>query len=148
MHAFYAHHSNNVSWMKIVIHCNFIHSFICQWLYSPLLGPSLFFSFVIIFYTDGRTPWTSDQPVARPLPTHRTTQTQNKRTQTSIPWMRFEPTIPAFEGAKTVHALDRAATVIGIHTYILIYLYIFYLFIYIFLYIIYHMWRSGLFAIC
>jgi hypothetical protein len=33
------------------------------------------------FYTDGRTPWTSDQPVARPLPTHRTTQTQNKRTQ-------------------------------------------------------------------
>jgi hypothetical protein len=26
----------------------------------------------------------------------------------------FEPTIPAFERAKTVHALDRAATVIGI----------------------------------
>jgi hypothetical protein len=25
----------------------------------------------------------------------------------------FEPTIPAFERAKTVHALDRAATVIG-----------------------------------
>jgi hypothetical protein len=31
------------------------------------------------FYTDGRTPWTVDQPVARPFPTHRTTQTQNKR---------------------------------------------------------------------
>jgi hypothetical protein len=29
--------------------------------------------------TVGRTPWTGDQPVARPLPTHRTTQTQNKR---------------------------------------------------------------------
>jgi hypothetical protein len=29
------------------------------------------------FYTVGRTPWTGDQPVARPLPTHRTTQTQN-----------------------------------------------------------------------
>jgi hypothetical protein len=29
-------------------------------------------------FTDGRTPWTSDQPVARPLPKHRTTQTQNK----------------------------------------------------------------------
>jgi hypothetical protein len=28
--------------------------------------------------------------------------------------MGFEPTIPAFEQAKTVHALDRAATVIGI----------------------------------
>jgi hypothetical protein len=29
-------------------------------------------------YEDGRTPWTSDQPFARPLPKHRTTQTQNK----------------------------------------------------------------------
>jgi hypothetical protein len=29
-------------------------------------------------FTDGRTPWTSDQPVARPLSKHRTTQTQNK----------------------------------------------------------------------
>jgi hypothetical protein len=28
-------------------------------------------------------------------------------------WVGFEPTIPAFERAKTVHALDRAATVIG-----------------------------------
>jgi hypothetical protein len=34
------------------------------------------------FFTEGRTPWTSDQPVARPLPKHRTTQTQNKRTHT------------------------------------------------------------------
>jgi hypothetical protein len=33
-----------------------------------------------LFYTDGRTPWTSDQPVERTLPTHRTTQTQNKGT--------------------------------------------------------------------
>jgi hypothetical protein len=40
------------------------------------------------------------------------TQTQNKRTQTSMPQMGFEPTIPAFERAKTVHVLDRAATVI------------------------------------
>jgi hypothetical protein len=29
-------------------------------------------------FTDGRTPWTSDQLVARPLLKHRTTQTQNK----------------------------------------------------------------------
>jgi hypothetical protein len=35
------------------------------------------------FNTEGRAPWTSDQPVARPLPIHRTTQTQNKRKQTS-----------------------------------------------------------------
>jgi hypothetical protein len=38
---------------------------------------------------------------------------QNKRTQTSMPQRGFEPTIPVFERVKTVHALDRAATVIG-----------------------------------
>jgi hypothetical protein len=54
-----------------------------------------------------------DEPVARPLPTHRTTQTQNKRTQTSMLQVGFELTIPVFGRAKTVHALDRAATVIG-----------------------------------
>jgi hypothetical protein len=41
----------------------------------------LFFSSVIFFYTDCRTPWTGDQLVARPVPKHRTAQTQNKRTQ-------------------------------------------------------------------
>jgi hypothetical protein len=35
-------------------------------------------------FTDGRTPWTSVQPVARPLPKHRITQTQNKHTHTHI----------------------------------------------------------------
>jgi hypothetical protein len=55
----------------------------------------------------------ADQPVARPLPGHRTAQTQNKRSQTSMPQMGFELTIPVFERAKTVHALDCAATVIG-----------------------------------
>jgi hypothetical protein len=64
-------------------------------------------------YTVGRTPWTSEKPVARPLPTHRTTQTQKKRTQISMPRVGFEPTIPTFERARTVHALDRSATVIG-----------------------------------
>jgi hypothetical protein len=32
-----------------------------------------------------------------------------------MPRVGFEPTIPVFEQAKTVHALDRAATVIGTH---------------------------------
>jgi hypothetical protein len=96
--------------LKLFKKRTFIHSFISG--YSPLLSPGLFFSFAIIF-TVGMTPWTWDQPVARPLPTHRTTQTQNKRTQTSMPRVVFEPTIPAFERAKTIHALDRAATVIG-----------------------------------
>jgi hypothetical protein len=31
-----------------------------------------------------------------------------------MPRVGFEPTIPAFERAKTVHALDRATTVIGL----------------------------------
>jgi hypothetical protein len=31
--------------------------------------------------------------------------------QTSMPWEGFKPTTPAFEWAKTVHALDRVATV-------------------------------------
>jgi hypothetical protein len=42
------------------------------------------------------------------------TQTQNKHRQTSMPQVGFEFTIAAFERAKTVDALDRAATVIGI----------------------------------
>jgi hypothetical protein len=71
---------------------------------QPFAGPWPLFSFKIV-YTVGRTPWTGDQPVARPLPTHRTTQT-------SMPWVGFEPTIPAFELAKAIDALDRAVTVI------------------------------------
>jgi hypothetical protein len=58
----------------------------------------------------------SYQSFARLLPTHRTTQTQNKCTETYMPWVGFEPTIPVFERAKTVHALDCAATVTGIWT--------------------------------
>jgi hypothetical protein len=37
------------------------------------------------------------------------TRTQNKHRQTSMSRMGFEPTIPVFERAKSVHALDRAA---------------------------------------
>jgi hypothetical protein len=59
----------------------YIYIYIYIWLYSPL-NFGRFFSFLIL-YTVGRTPWTGDQPVTRSLPTHRT-QTQNKRTQTSM----------------------------------------------------------------
>jgi hypothetical protein len=45
------------------------------------------------------------------LPTHRTTQTEY--TQTSMSRVGFEPTTPALELGKKVHALDRAVTVIG-----------------------------------
>jgi hypothetical protein len=64
--------------------------------------------------TVGRTPWTGDQLVARPLCVHkhRKTHTQHKH-QTSMPEEGFESTITASKRAKTVHALDRSATVTG-----------------------------------
>jgi hypothetical protein len=58
-------------------------------------------------WTFGRTPWTGDQPNARPLPTQDNT-TQKKRGHTSMPRAVFEPAIPMFERPKTVRALDRA----------------------------------------
>jgi hypothetical protein len=51
--------------------------------------------------------------VARPLPAHRTAQTQNKCTQTSMPEVGFEPTVPVFEWVKTFHALEHVAIVIS-----------------------------------
>jgi hypothetical protein len=69
-----------------------------------------FFNFLIL-YTVGRVPWTEDQPVAR-LPVHRTSQTQNKYEQITMPYVGFEPTISAFQGAKRVHASDSEAIVI------------------------------------
>jgi hypothetical protein len=67
-------------------HINLINlsaSFVTRFFFSMTLqpfGPWPLFSFLIL-YTVGRTPWTGDQPVVRLLPTHRTTQTQNKGTQ-------------------------------------------------------------------
>jgi hypothetical protein len=55
----------------------------------------------IILFTDGRTPWTSDQLVARPLPKHRTTQIQNKRIHT--------PHINALTGIRTHDPCVRAS---------------------------------------
>jgi hypothetical protein len=87
--------------------------------YSPCI-PWPHFQF-LNFYTACRTPWTGDQPVASLLPTHRTTQTQNKRAQTSMPRAGFKLMAPSFEWAKTVHALDCVTTVFGsgleIHIY-------------------------------
>jgi hypothetical protein len=94
----------------------FIHNiFVFQLLFQPIQGAGLLFSSEIIF-RDGRTSWTSDQPVARSLPKHRTTQTQNKhihKHQTSIPCVGFEVTIPVSEWVKTVHDLDRDTIVTG-----------------------------------
>jgi hypothetical protein len=79
---------------------------------QPFLDFGHFFSFLIL-YTVDRAPWTGDQPVARPLPTHRTTKAQNKRTLTFMPPVGFEPATPVFKRMKTVHALNREASVIG-----------------------------------
>jgi hypothetical protein len=54
-----------------------------------------------------------DQRVATRLPAHTGQHKQNKRTQTSMSQVEIEPTIPMFEREKTVHAQDRASTVIG-----------------------------------
>jgi hypothetical protein len=55
--------------------------------------------FSLELYTIGRTPWTSDRPVARPLPTYRTTQTQNKRTHTHT--HTHTPNMYALSGTRT-----------------------------------------------
>jgi hypothetical protein len=99
---------------------NSIYLFISLTIYSPFLDLGRFFGFLIL-YTGGMTPWTGDQPVARPLPAHRTTQTQNKRKQTSMSRVTFEttiPVIPVFERVKTVHASHCAATVVGFEVFI------------------------------
>jgi hypothetical protein len=44
---------------------------------------------------------------------HRGQHKQNTHIHTSMSRVKFEPTTPVFERAKAVHALDRAATVIG-----------------------------------
>jgi hypothetical protein len=67
-----------------------------------------------LFYTDCRTPWTCDQPVARPLHAHITTQTVNKRKHRhpclewdSNPWSQGSS-----ERRHFIPALDRTAAVI------------------------------------
>jgi hypothetical protein len=88
-----------------------IHQYVRLSLCSPS-GPWLLFQFLNP-YAVSRTALKGDQLIPRPLAGLRTTPTQNKRTQTSMPRLGFEPRIRVFEQAKTVHALDRAATLIG-----------------------------------
>jgi hypothetical protein len=57
---------------------------------QSVVGHSQFFSFLII-YTVDRNAWPGDQPAAKLLPTYRTTQTQKKRTQTSMPAVGSNP---------------------------------------------------------
>jgi hypothetical protein len=53
------------------------------WLYSSL-AIGRFFCFLLFLYTVGRTPWTGDQLVARPLPTHK--QRMNVHRHPCLDW--------------------------------------------------------------
>jgi hypothetical protein len=70
-----------------------------------------FFSFLIL-YTVDRTLGRGISPSQGRYLHIQQHKSPNKGTQTFIPWVGFEPTIPAFERAKTIHALDRATNVI------------------------------------
>jgi hypothetical protein len=64
-----------------------IHSiFLSSMAVQSFVGPWPLLQFRNLFYTDRRIHWTSDQLVSRPLPTHRTTEAQNKRTQICLEW--------------------------------------------------------------
>jgi hypothetical protein len=85
------------------------------------LGPGLCFQFHEHF-TDGRTPWTSHHLVARPLPKHRTTQTQNKHIHIpnihALCWIRTEdPSFQASEDSSCLRPLgycDRHSIILGL----------------------------------
>jgi hypothetical protein len=61
---------------------------------------------LVVAFSVERTPWTGDQHVAR------TMQKQNERTQTSMPRVGFEPTIPIFKASEDSSCLS-AATAMG-----------------------------------
>jgi hypothetical protein len=84
---------------------------ILLWLYSPLLGFGRLFSFLIYIQSVGLL--VQGISPSQGLYLHTEEYKQNKLTQTSMPRVGFELTTPVFERGKTVHALDRAATVIG-----------------------------------
>jgi hypothetical protein len=73
------------------------------------LGP--FFSFLIYTQSVGLLGRGISPPQGLYLHTEQHKHRINE--QTSMPVVGFEPTIPVSEQAKTVHALDRAVTVIG-----------------------------------
>jgi hypothetical protein len=70
---------------------------------SHLLGLIHSFSFLIL-YAVSCTPSMGYQPIARPLPTCRTTQTRINHIQVSMPWVVFEVTTLVLSG-QAVYAL-------------------------------------------
>jgi hypothetical protein len=74
---------------------------------TALVDSGRFFSSLI--YTQSVGPLERGISSSQGRNLHRTTQTQNKGKQTSMPRVEFEPTIRVFERAKTVPVVDRAA---------------------------------------
>jgi hypothetical protein len=94
-------------------------SFFFLWRYSPNLGHGLppwnspfHFGLLDIRHSVGHLGQviSSSQGLYLYTNIEKCTHTQH---QTSMPWIGFEPTIPASERAKTVHALDCSATMMG-----------------------------------
>jgi hypothetical protein len=78
---------------------------------QPFVGPRPFFIFSIYTHSIGLIERGIDPSQGHNE--HKDNTSENKHTQTSISVTEFEPTTPVFDQAKAVHALDRAATVIG-----------------------------------
>jgi hypothetical protein len=81
---------------------------------TALVGPGRFLVSWPIH--NGRTPWTCDQPVARPLPKHRTAQTQNKHIYYTLNIYAqggIRNRNHGLRAIETVHASDRSFTATG-----------------------------------
>jgi hypothetical protein len=85
-----------------------------RWLYSPVGPWPLIFSFIIILQTVGLLGRviSSSQGFYLNIGQHKH-RINTYTYQTSLPYVGFEPTIPASEPAKIVHSLNRSATVTG-----------------------------------
>jgi hypothetical protein len=93
--------------------CPYVHPSMA---FLPLWTLCRFFSFLIL-YAVHRTSWTGDQPVARSLPTHKTAQMQNKRTQRH-PCLQWDSNPRSQCSSGRRRSIDRAATMIGRKQYV------------------------------
>jgi hypothetical protein len=80
------------------------------WPYSPFVGPQPLFQLLNPIHS--RYDSLDGGSASFKVSTYTQNNTSTEWTHTtSMPWAGFEPTTAAFEKAKTVHALDDAATV-------------------------------------
>jgi hypothetical protein len=84
--------------------CIYISVCLSVYVSTAFVDLGLFFSFLIYTQSIGILGQDISPSQGRYL---------HKRTHISMLWVGFEPTIPLFEGVKTVHGLNRAATLIS-----------------------------------